>query len=126
MHIPWQDPPWPDLEYERPEGDEVFITDEEFEKLAPYPKAFSLMSAFKLQLGPGPHLIHTSPKLLAKHNLIPGWGRHKYTSAMLILIKVGYLGRIRDGGKGRGDRSAYTLYVPWPLVARTTPIEHAA
>ena len=126
MQLPWQDPPWPELEYVRPDGDEIFVTDEEFEKLAPYPKAYVLMNALKLKLGPGPHVIYTTPKILTKHNFIPGWRRQKYITAMQVLTDAAYLGRIPTGGNGRGDRSAYTLYVPWPMQPRTTPIEDAA
>ena len=77
--------------------------------LCPFPQALSLLSILRMAHGVRAEPFSVSPKGMQSANMIPGWGRSRYTNARNILLELGYLVQVHHGGSRPGDASKFIL-----------------
>lgn len=85
------------------------LTRDEVLSLADESDALALLALLRMEHGAHNHAFSLSVVALASHNVLPGWGKHRYRRARDFLLSAGTISCVHTGGDGAGDPSLYRL-----------------
>jgi hypothetical protein len=88
----------------------VHATKAELDRLSPHSDALALFLNLRHAHRGRREAFCASPKAMAQAEVVNGWRHpHRYRKAIQLLLDLGFLVRIRTGGRGARDPSLYAL-----------------
>ena len=94
------------------QGPRVQISKSEADAIKGSSDALLLLITLRLAHGGRQGPFAVSPKGMQSADLIPGWGRIRYTNARDALLELGFLEQLHRGGSRPGDASKFKLATP--------------
>ena len=97
------------------------VAQSEWATLAAYPRgpdAHMLLTMLRLRHSNRSNFV-ASPKAMASHKLIAGWGHDKYRSALRLLTDLRFLAVVQDGGHGPHDPRLFRFADAAPFQERS-------
>jgi hypothetical protein len=87
----------------------IYIPSDELDQFGGNADAFMLAMYLLGAHGGRSEPFAVSPRAMADSEVIPGWGRKRYTNAIRYLTEIGELKMVYRGGKGPGDAHQFLL-----------------